>query len=559
MNKINLSEATLLRAKAEAFLKNNSSGTDLRFSEVDALKLIHELQVYQVELELQNQELILSNKEAELATKKYNELFNFTLIGYFTLSINGEIKEVNLKGAIILGKDQSELINRRFGVYISDESKPAFNLFLSNIFNSLELQTCEVTLEANHLAPIALTLTGIISKNANQCVITAVDISESYRKIEILKQNDKFLREIQELAQLGAYSFDIVADKWISSEVLDHIFGISSDFVKSFESWTSIIHPDWQQVMADYFRDEVIGKNGIFDKEYKIVRLNDKTERWVYGKGEVKYNILNQPILMVGTIRDITERKFTEEEIKRKNAELENVIAEKDKFFSIIAHDLRGPFNGFLGLTEIMAKELNTLTTDDLQKISISLNNSANNLYSLLTNLLEWARIQQDAIKFEPKSLLVLHVVTSTIQPLVDLAEKKGIAVTLDIPENIEVIADENMLASTIRNFASNAVKFTPSGGFVNISAKPSGDDNIVFAVKDSGIGMNAEMISNLFKLDANIGRKGTADEPSTGLGLLLCNEFIRKHGGRIWVESSTQEGSTFYFILPKSNLTQNS
>jgi PAS domain S-box-containing protein len=248
---------------------------------------------------------------------------------------------------------------------------------------------------------------------------------------------------------------------------------------------------------------------------------------------------------------NITERKHAEAEIKLKNLQLEKLNSEKDKFFSIIAHDLRGPFNGFLGLTQIMAEQYKTLTLTQLQEISMGLNKSAKNLFSLLNNLLEWSRMQQGTINFEPKAIPILPFATSTLQTIIDPATKKGIEVTIDIPENLQVFADENMLASTIRNIASNAVKFTSTGGKVSITAKPTIGNKIEISVKDTGIGMDAEMLGNMFKLDVSISRKGTDGEPSTGLGLLLCKDFIEKHGGRIWAESEEGKGSTFYFTLP--------
>jgi signal transduction histidine kinase len=237
--------------------------------------------------------------------------------------------------------------------------------------------------------------------------------------------------------------------------------------------------------------------------------------------------------------------------INHKNTELASVNAQKDKFFSIIAHDLRGPFNGFLGLTEIMAKQFDSITLTELMNISASMNKSANNLFNLLNNLLEWSRMQQGNINFEPKVIPILPFATSTLQTIMEPATKKGIEVTIDIPENLQVFADENMLASTLRNLASNAVKFTPSGGKVSITAKPIVDNNIEISVKDSGIGMDSEMLGNMFKLDVSISRKGTDGEPSTGLGLLLCKDFIGKHGGKIWAKSEEGKGSTFYFTLP--------
>ncbi|MFZ4549159.1 MAG: sensor histidine kinase, partial [Bacteroidales bacterium] len=248
---------------------------------------------------------------------------------------------------------------------------------------------------------------------------------------------------------------------------------------------------------------------------------------------------------------DITESKQIGFTLKSTYEELFKLNSQKDKYFSIIAHDLRGPFNGFLGLTEIMATQLNTLSLTELLNISVSMNKSANNLFNLLNNLLEWSRMQQGAINFEPTAIPLLPFTTSALKTLMEPASKKGIAINIDIPEALQVLADENMLASTIRNLTSNAIKYTPAGGKVILTAKPTDDNKIGISVKDTGIGMNTEILDNMFKLDVSISRKGTDGEPSTGLGLLLCKDFIGKHGGRIWAESEEGKGSKFYFTLP--------
>ena len=254
---------------------------------------------------------------------------------------------------------------------------------------------------------------------------------------------------------------------------------------------------------------------------------------------------------LVGIHKDMTERKHAEEEIKLKNEQLLKLNAEKDKFFSIIAHDLRGPFSGFLGLTQIMAEELHSLTIDQIQVFSVEMKNSASNLYLLLENLLHWARMQQGLVPFEPKEIELSPIINVSIDIVLESAKNKGIEITSNIPNKTEVFADENMLQTIIRNLISNAVKFTPKGGFIRVSAKATKDKNIEISINDTGIGMNQAMVDNLFCIDVQTSRKGTEDEPSTGLGLLLCLEFIEKHGGKIWVESTEGVGSTFYFTIP--------
>jgi PAS domain S-box-containing protein len=248
---------------------------------------------------------------------------------------------------------------------------------------------------------------------------------------------------------------------------------------------------------------------------------------------------------------DITQRIKVEEEIKLKNEELVKTNSEKDKFFSIIAHDLRSPFNGFLGLTQIMVEELSSLTRDEIQDIAVSMQKSATNLFRLLKNLLNWARMQQGLIPFNKELVALLPVVSDSVEMLRESAKNKKIELIINFPDHLEVFVDTDMLQTVIRNLVSNAVKFTPRGGKVSLSAKTLENKDVEISIADSGIGMNQSMIDNLFRLDVKTNRNGTDDEPSTGLGLLLCREFVEKHGGKLWVESQEGKGSVFYFTIP--------
>lgn len=263
------------------------------------------------------------------------------------------------------------------------------------------------------------------------------------------------------------------------------------------------------------------------------------------------------PVATIAQGQDITGRKEAESIIKLKNSELERINAEKDKFFSIIAHDLRSPFNNFLGLTEVMDERISTLTMNEIRKIARGMKKSADNLFQLLENLLQWARMQQGMIAFTPTLIKLLPLVNESAAPIIESADQKGIKTTCDIANDIEVFADSNMLQSIMRNLLSNAVKFTHAGGEIVISASAAGNDLIEIAIKDSGIGMSHDIIGKLFHIDARINRKGTGGEPSSGLGLLLCKEFIEKHGGTIRAESEDGKGSTFYFTIPGKAVPQ--
>ncbi|MCX6159763.1 MAG: ATP-binding protein [Ignavibacteriae bacterium] len=547
MKKDNKSEAAVrLREKAEELLKKKPLKAGAQISKADTQRLVHELEVHQIELELENEELKLAKAQAEISSEKFTELYDFAPTGYFTLSKEGEIIELNLSGAKMLRHERSRLVNRGFGLYVSEDTRQVFTDFLRKVFESNTKESCEVALSTDGNSPMHIYITGIVTENSKHCLMTTVEITERKREEEKLRESERFLKETQIIAKLGIYTMDITSGKWVSSEVLDTIWGIDSDFDKSVEGWASIIHPEWQKIMTDYFIQEVVGNKTKFDKEYIIIRKNDKEERWVHGLGRLEFDDNNQPITMIGTIQDITERKKSEENLRKLNAE-------KDKFFSIIAHDLRSPFNGFLGLTEIMAEGLQDLTLEEIQRIAVSLKNSAVNLYSLLGNLLEWSLMQRGLTAFEPQLFLLMPKITESIALVTAAADKKEIAIKYDIPEDLTVFADRNMFEAVIRNLSSNAVKFTNKGGVVNVSAKTMPDNSVEISIKDTGIGMDKEMINNLFRIDIDTSRKGTEDESSTGLGLIICKDFIEKHGGKLRAESEEGKGSLFTFTIPEN------
>ncbi|QKJ62969.1 tetratricopeptide repeat protein [Flavobacterium sp. M31R6] len=246
-------------------------------------------------------------------------------------------------------------------------------------------------------------------------------------------------------------------------------------------------------------------------------------------------------------------KRNTNELLLNKNEEISNINKQKDKFFSIIAHDLRGPFNGFLGLTELLAEEIDDMDNEEIQFAAINMRSSANNLNRLLENLLEWSRMEQGLIPFSPQESNLVKVIKECVEPLQDAANKKAITIETIINQNLKIFADHHILQSVIRNILSNALKFTPKKGKIKIYAQED-LKNTIISIVDSGIGMDIKMIENIFQLDVKTNRRGTDDEPSAGLGLILCKEFVEKHRGKIWVESEEGKGSTFNFSFPKNN-----
>lgn len=251
--------------------------------------------------------------------------------------------------------------------------------------------------------------------------------------------------------------------------------------------------------------------------------------------------------------KELLQKKVEEqtEELLLKNNELEVLNEEKDKLFSIIAHDLRGPFSSFLGLTQIMSEDLTSFTQEEIKSFADNMNKSAKNLYDLLENLLHWSRMQRQAIPFNPTEIALRNSIIDCLGWVLDSAKKKGVNFTVDIPETMKVEADESMIQTVIRNIASNSVKFTPKGGDINLTAELISDNEIEIRIKDNGIGMDKEIQGNIFKVGNKGGRSGTEGEPSTGLGLMICKDLVDQHKGTIIVESAPMAGSQFIIRMP--------
>lgn len=253
-------------------------------------------------------------------------------------------------------------------------------------------------------------------------------------------------------------------------------------------------------------------------------------------------------------LKEDYDKNLIVEELFASEANLKEAIAIKDKFFSIIAHDLREPFTGFLGLTDLMVDKFSKLSIEDMQKFVSSLQREAKNIFELLNNLLEWAQIQQGNYEFNPITERLDLIVHYNFITLGLIANLKEIEIIYNIHEDCIIYVDIPMLNSIIRNLVSNAIKFTPRGGIIEIftlKSKENKIDEITIGIKDNGIGIPLEMRNKLFKVDQKVSRLGTEKEASTGLGLLLCKEMIEKNNGKIWVESEDKNGSTFYFTLP--------
>lgn len=505
------------------------------------------------------------------------------------------------------------------------------------------------------------------------------DVTERKRIEVALREREFFFKESQRAAFIGSYKADFVTGTWESSEVLDQIFGIDEQYVRSVqEGWPSLIHPDDREMMRRYLEEEVILNCSPFNREYRIVRKSDGQTRWVMGLGQVITGEDGKVISLIGTIQDVTERKLMEEALVReqyllrslldnipdaiyfkdeksrfisinkaharlfglddpslavgktdidfvntehtiqafqdeqeiirtgrpiigkeemeiwldreptwvsttkmplrdttgeiigtfgisrditeqKKAEellkdsesaLRDLNATKDKFFSIIAHDLRNPFSAIIGLSDILSIQIKEKNYEGIEEYSGIIQQSSQLAMDLLLNLLEWARSQTGRMKFQPVCFQIDELIREVTELLSNAARHKSITIHCESIPKLTVKADKAMIGAVLRNLISNAVKYTHQGGHIRISIDHR-QNELVVSVRDNGIGIKRDVLEKLFRIDSNCSTMGTQNEKGTGLGLILCKEFVEKHHGKIWAESEPKKGSTFFFIIP--------
>jgi len=450
----------------------------------------------------------------------------------------------------------------------------SFISFLTAI-SIYKYKTQSISLTANFSASIFI-VHGVVFAYRTVMIIVGVHVEVfSTTFFNLLPYFDALI-----VGLLWTFSFIIMVNERLNSEISE----AKSHFQKIFETSpdASVISRLSDGVFIDcnegyvrisgYSKDEILGKSSLEINIWKNTADRQKVVRMIEEKGfcenvEILFQVKDGSVItglmsariiilkgvahIISVTRDISELKQAEEQLRLNNEQLIKLNTEKDIFFSVIAHDLRGPFGSFLGLTEIMADEQSGLTINEIHSLAWKMKNSSTNIYTLLENLLHWAKIRQEQVPLNMIKIGLLSLINQNKTVFKEQVESKGIDLICDISDNFEVYSDTNILQIVTRNLVSNAIKFTPKGGKITISAKITIDNFVEIAIKDNGIGMDKELVERLFRLDVRTGRIGTEGEPSSGLGLILCRDFIEKLGGKLWVESEVEKGSVFYFTIP--------
>lgn len=252
-------------------------------------------------------------------------------------------------------------------------------------------------------------------------------------------------------------------------------------------------------------------------------------------------------------IRNKKKLENTLQELDKLNHELKKQIQTKDKIFSIISHDIRSPFSGILGISELLKDNLDTLSKEEISKFVTHLDGATQSYHILITNLLEWASLQLNKYTFRPEKNNIYSLILNVYRVLIENANKKKITIEVNIPQELVFYVDTNMFLGIVRNLVSNAIKFTPKHGKIEVSAHID-SDHLHLSVTDSGVGITKEKIRQILRNELVRSTVGTENEKGTGLGLSLCKEFIDIHGGKLQIESSENSGTSFNIAFPDIN-----
>lgn len=536
----------------------------------------------------------------ERERRKEQEEFKATLYSVgdavITTDSTGKVKRMNKVATQLTGWDESEALGKPvetvFNI-INEESKevvdsPIKKIIEHGVVVGLANHTLLVSKDGKE-TPIADSAAPIKTPDGNIIGVVLVfsDVTKQYEIQNKLIQSERLLRESQVVGNIGSFTLDIKSGIWISSKTLDEIFGINDSFTKNVEGWITIVHPEWKQIMYDYFVNEVLGKGKRFDKEYQIVRQNDNVVRWVHGYGELELDENNIPIRMIGTIQDVTEitearlelekyKNHLEEKVKERTAQLDLVNARlveeiqkakdyelllsdslkkekeinelKTRFISTVSHEFRTPLMSIQLSADLLRRYIKSNPDVKMTNQLNSIQNSIQVLTKLLDDILTISRAETGKEKCEPTVFDLEAEVKSIIEEGNVYKKDNHNFVLRFQPKRKEFSLDKRLIRHILMNLISNAYKYSPDGGEIILEIFQSGG-MLNFKITDHGIGFGGEVIDNLF--EPFFRAKNAIDISGSGLGLSIVKKAVELHSGMISYSSEPGVGTVFHVKIP--------
>ena len=527
------------------------------------------------QLQKELSERIIAERAHRQSELKYRQIVDTANEGIVSLDEESRISFVNHQIANMLGYTIEEMLGQKFEIFLAEDQLNDNVVEMKKRAEGIDsVYERDFRKKDGTIHWMMVSAKAIIDNNGKYTGSLAMltDINDFKEMGKALRDSEERHRLLFETAQEGIV---VIQENRLSyfNPMLEKITGYTSEELLSLEL-EIFVYPDDLNLVLDNYEKRLQGIEAEQRYQFRLVR-KDGTLSWVE-LSAVRLEWNGSPATL-NFINDINMQKLTEIELVKLNEELqvskdllednlfqenklveeltdtkeklEKINSEKDKFFSIIAHDLKSPFQGLIGYSELLSTDYDDLTDEEIKSFIFSIAELSNSSYKLLENLLQWSRMQTGQMAFTPEYFNLQSELHPTLSLIKQTALNKKIEFDCVIDNSIFIKADKNMLSTIVRNLVSNSIKFTNFGGKITLTTGMD-DKFIEVKVSDSGIGIDKEGIDKLFKIDKNKSRKGTANEEGTGLGLLLCKELVEKHGGRIWVESEVGRGTTFFFTI---------
>lgn len=480
-----------------------------------------------------------------------NEFLDLLPEVVFEIDADLHVRFLNKACEKVLGYNKSDIIHNKLPVeqFVSPSDLLKLNESIQNNFDGSHISGNSYTVydkEGNER--IFEIYNTHIKKNgkidALRCI--AIDITEKEKRHKILTSQEKHFRQIFQNFPVPYQSLDnegIIIDV---NPALEELMGYPRDEIIGKHFGSILTEPNKLKFEKAF---KIFKRKGVVSNvSFELLKKDGSTIHVNY-HGKIERSAANEFIRSHCVFNDITLQKKAENTLIRSEERLRELNATKDKFFSIIAHDLKNPFNDLMGFTQLLALNIEKYDKSKIEQFTHIIHQSSKLAYNLLENLLDWSRSQTGTLKFKPEKISISQLIDENIDLLESTARNKNIQIYSEVLGETSAFADKNMVRTVIRNLISNAIKYTNQGGHIRIQSNCTKHCEI--SVSDTGIGISSENIDKIFKIDESFSTLGTEREKGTGLGLILCKEFVEKNGGKLKIKSRPNKGSTFTFTLP--------
>jgi len=451
----------------------------------------------------------------------------------------------------IYGYEFDNLKSQSIKLFFNEASYSELHQKCSNLLiNSKNIENFKIeqvhkrSNETTFWAEIIATL--IKNENQNNCLLIIIrDITDRKLMELAMYESEHFNKSIIDASPNCIKILDLEGKVQFINEKGIEILELENAFDFIGKDYITLWKPEYYDNIKNAINDALNNKIGSFSGTFQVNNI----EKWFDINISPIKNTKQEMTDLLVISSDITHLKKSEEKINAQNLILQDLNATKDKFFSIISHDLKNPFSTIIGFSDLILNQIDKIDKNKIEKYVTAINQGSKTAHLLLENLLEWSSSQTGKIAYIPKNININSIILDVINMIQSNAISKNIKIEFDNNEQINLFGDENMLRTVFRNLISNAIKFSYEASKIIILIFKD-NDNLTVVIKDFGVGIASELISKLFIIGQNISTYGTNSEKGTGLGLILCKEFVEKHGGKIWVESEINKGSEFKFTI---------